>query len=352
MSNIYEYFNCKSKEELYEKVRNEDPSVQSLNDFISFVKGNDIFEKNKAITNPAVVAEYINNVQPPKSDEMVVVFTNVKNRPLHICRMNPSCAEDVRHVLKEGIITGSMCAFFVTGENVPDWRIEKTKELFGLAKITILDDFLYIDSQNALFSNEALQKFSLNEVNNEEKSTNIYQTRGLEKLAHYIEFVPYYASNKITGLNILDDIESIKSFLKLGFQHHEREVFGVIIYDQHNEVLSMTELFKGGIVAVVVDSRVLAKEVIQTNGYGFAIFHNHPSGVPLPNEEDLELTESIKRMSEVLELEFLDHFIVGKEGVFSIAEKVDGLQSSNLGYQTYIKSKTKIKREQLNGVER
>lgn len=72
--------------------------------------------------------------------------------------------------------------------------------------------------------------------------------------------------------------------------------------------------------------------------------------MPLPSEEDLELTESIKRMSEVLELEFLDHFIVGKEGVFSIAERVDGLQSSNLGYQTYIK--TKIKREQLNGVER
>ena len=41
---------------------------------------------------------------------------------------------------------------------------------------------------------------------------------------------------------------------------------------------------------------------------------------------------------------------MSKEGVFSIAERVDGLQSSNLGYQTYIK--TKIKREQLNGVER
>ncbi|UNT53584.1 hypothetical protein [Lysinibacillus capsici] len=98
MSNIYEYFNCKSKEELYEKVRNEDPSVQSLNDFISFVKGNDIFEKNKAVTSPAIVAEYINRVQPPKPDEIIVVFTNVKNRPLHICRMNTSFAEDVRHV--------------------------------------------------------------------------------------------------------------------------------------------------------------------------------------------------------------------------------------------------------------
>lgn len=322
MSNIYEYFNCKSKEELYEKLRNEDPSVRSLNDFISFAKGNDIFQKNKAITSPDVVAKYIYKVQPPKSDEMIVVFIDVKNRPLHICRMNPSITEDVRHVLKEGIVAGSMGAFLVTSENVPDWRIEKTKELFRITQLPILDDFLYINSQNSLFSNEALQKYSLNGVNHEEKLTTMYQTRGLEKLTHYIEFVPYYASNEITGLNILDDIESIKSHLKLGFQHHEREVFGVIIYDQNNEVLRMTELFKGGIAATVVDTKVLAKEVIQTNdGYGFSIFHNHPSGLTAPSEEDLELTESIKMISEVLELEFLDHFIVAKEGVFSFAKE-------------------------------
>ena len=54
---------------------------------------------------------------------MVVVFTNVKNRPLHICRMNPSSAEDVRHVLKESIVAGSMGAFLVTSMNVPDFDV-------------------------------------------------------------------------------------------------------------------------------------------------------------------------------------------------------------------------------------
>lgn len=282
MSNIYEYYNCKSKEELYEKVRNEDPSVQSLNDFISFAKGNDIFEKNKAITSPAVVAEYINKVQLPKSDEMIVVFTNVKNHPLHICRMNPSIKEDVLHVLKEGIVAGSMGAFLVTKDNVPDWQLERTKELFEITNVPILDDFYYIDSENVLFSNKAQHKYSLNSVKQEECSTKIYQTKGLEELDQYIDFVPYYATNEIIGLNILDDIERIKSYLKIGYQHHQREVCGVVIYDRNDKVLSMTELFKGGIDTAVVDSKVLVKEVIQTNnGYGFAIFHNHPSGVPL-----------------------------------------------------------------------
>ncbi len=51
----------------------------------------------------------------------------------------------------------------------------------------ILGDFLDINCQNSLCSNESLQKYSLNGVNHEEKLTTMYQTMGLEKLTHYIE---------------------------------------------------------------------------------------------------------------------------------------------------------------------
>jgi len=55
------------------------------------------------IYNKDKVAEYIYKVQPRKSDEMIVVFIDVINRPLHTSRMNPSISEDVRNVLKDGI---------------------------------------------------------------------------------------------------------------------------------------------------------------------------------------------------------------------------------------------------------
>jgi len=47
-SNLYEYFNCSSKEELYQKVRDDDASVRSLVDFIDYSKGS-IENKHKGI---------------------------------------------------------------------------------------------------------------------------------------------------------------------------------------------------------------------------------------------------------------------------------------------------------------
>lgn len=355
MCSIYEHFNCRSKEELYEKLRNEDPSVQSLTDFISYVKGNNILQKNKGLSSPEAITEYIHKIQPPNTDEMIVVFTNVKYRPLHICRMNPSMAEDIQRTLKEGIMAGSMGAFLVPGMIVPEWDIERTKELFEITRIQVIDNLRYIDSQNVLYSSRAQQSFSFkkNERKQEESVTINYPAQALNELDHYIDFAPYYATNEIKGLNILDDIEEIKSQLKFGFQHHQREVFGVLIYDQKNKVLSMSELFRGGLAATIVDSKVLVKEVLQTtDGYGFAIFHNHPSGVSSASEEDLELTENIKLISKIMKLEYFDHFVIGKDGVFSFAEKVDSTRSAHAGYQAYLKTNSSKRKNLTNELGR
>lgn len=353
MRSIYQHFNCQSKEELYEKVKNEDPSVQSLTDFISFVKGNNILQKNKGLSSPEAITEYIHKIQPPKTDEMIVVFTNVKNRPLHICRMDPTKTDDIRRTLREGIMAGSMNAFLVPGMMVPEWDIERTKELFEITKIEVIDNLRYIDSQNVLFSSRAQQSYRFNKIKQEESVTINYPIQALNELDHYIEFAPYYATSEIKGLNILNDIEEIKSQLKFGFQHHQREVFGVLIYDQQNKVLSMTELFRGGIAAAIVDSKVLVKEVIQTtDGYGFAIFHNHPSGLTSISKQDLEVTEDIKLISKILALEYFDHFVVGKDGVFSFAEEVDSTRSAHAGYQAYIKSKSSKRKNLTNELGR
>ncbi|AVK84638.1 hypothetical protein C3943_14175 [Lysinibacillus sp. B2A1] len=101
-------------------MRNEDPSVQSLTDFISYVKSNNILQINKGLLSPEAITEYIHKIQLPKTDEMIVVFTNVKYRPLHICRMNPTMTDDIRHTLTEGFMVGSMNVCLVPGMMVMD----------------------------------------------------------------------------------------------------------------------------------------------------------------------------------------------------------------------------------------
>ncbi len=62
------------------------------------------------------------------------------------------------------------------------------------------------------------------------------------------------------GLNIIDETDSIKEKLKIGFQHHHQEVFGIIAYDNDEKVISAGELFKGGTDSSIVDLKVIAKK--------------------------------------------------------------------------------------------
>src|SRR5699024_11367125 len=61
-----------------------------------------------------------------------------------------------------------------------------------------------------------------------------------------------------------------------------------------------------------------------------AVFHNHPSGKPEPSLEDMNVTKGLKKVSEKLDIQLLDHFIVGKRNVFSIDRKSTRLNSSHV----------------------
>ena len=51
------------------------------------------------------------------------------------------------------------------------------------------------------------------------------------------------------------------------------------------------------------------------------MIHNHPSGNPKPSFEDIEITKRLYRMAEELEIEIVDHLIIGRNKFYSFASK-------------------------------
>jgi DNA repair protein RadC len=49
--------------------------------------------------------------------------------------------------------------------------------------------------------------------------------------------------------------------------------------------------------------------------------HNHPSGDPFPSEDDIKITHRIKKGAEILELELVDHIIIGDNQYYSFKEE-------------------------------
>lgn len=103
----------------------------------------------------------------------------------------------------------------------------------------------------------------------------------------------------------------------------EQEVLVVILLDTKNQVLARKIMFKGTLDAATVHPREIFKFALRHSAARLMIVHNHPSGVTMPSETDLDLTKRLTRCSDILGIALLDHIIVGATTYFSMrAEKV------------------------------
>jgi DNA repair protein RadC len=96
-----------------------------------------------------------------------------------------------------------------------------------------------------------------------------------------------------------------------------QEEFKVLLLNRANEVLGIYQLSKGGITGTVVDSRLIFAVVLKCNATAIIIAHNHPSGNLKPSNNDITITNSIKKCADFLDITLIDHLIITKNGFFS-----------------------------------
>ncbi|RPJ43835.1 MAG: hypothetical protein EHM21_10965, partial [Chloroflexi bacterium] len=63
------------------------------------------------------------------------------------------------------------------------------------------------------------------------------------------------------------------------------------------------------------------KPAITRNAAGIIILHNHPSGDPSPSPEDVALTRSIVQAGKLLDIDVIDHLIIGQNRWVSLKER-------------------------------
>jgi DNA repair protein RadC len=100
----------------------------------------------------------------------------------------------------------------------------------------------------------------------------------------------------------------------------DKEHFKAIILSVKNEVLKVIDISVGSLSSAYVEPRELFREVLRENGAGVVVVHNHPSGDPTPSREDISLTLRLKKGSEILGIELIDHLIIGKGNFVSLKE--------------------------------
>jgi DNA repair protein RadC len=101
----------------------------------------------------------------------------------------------------------------------------------------------------------------------------------------------------------------------------EEEHLYTMLLDTKNHVLKKHEVYKGSLNTSLIRVGELFKEAIRANAQSIIVVHNHPSGDPTPSPEDVAVTRQIVEAGKLLDVEVLDHLIVGRQRWVSLKER-------------------------------
>jgi DNA repair protein RadC len=96
-----------------------------------------------------------------------------------------------------------------------------------------------------------------------------------------------------------------------------QEEFWLLLLNQAAKVIDKVRISQGGIDQTTVDVRSVMREAILVRATQIAIVHNHPSGNLKPSNEDINITNKIKKASDLLNIRLIDHVIVTDGNFYS-----------------------------------
>lgn len=101
----------------------------------------------------------------------------------------------------------------------------------------------------------------------------------------------------------------------------EQEILSVILLDIRNQVIDIVEIYKGSVNSSQVHVGELFKPAIRRNAAALIVVHNHPSGDPTPSPDDVAITRSIIQAGKLLDVDVLDHMVIGHGKWVSMKER-------------------------------
>lgn len=122
-------------------------------------------------------------------------------------------------------------------------------------------------------------------------------------------------SNQLTRINSPEDI--YRYFLP-ALKNLEAEELWVLMLDGKNNIIRQLEIAKGSSNSCAVPVREILKNALKYGAASIALIHNHPSGDPEPSDEDIWVTKKFDEASRYVDLNFIDHVIIGDNCYYSM----------------------------------
>jgi len=104
--------------------------------------------------------------------------------------------------------------------------------------------------------------------------------------------------------------------------HLDHEELRVLVLDTKNRVVANILLYQGTVNSSVLRASEVFRQAVVRNCPGILVAHNHPSSDPTPSPEDVEVTKQLLEAGRLLDIDLLDHIIIGNPRFTSLKEQM------------------------------
>ena len=151
--------------------------------------------------------------------------------------------------------------------------------------------------------------------------------KGIGKVkAIQIKAVSELAKRMTTPLNYqkikIKRPQDIAKLLMEEMRLEKQELVKLVILNNKNEIIKIKNIAQGGINSVNMSMKEILAEPIKIQAPKIILVHNHPSGDSTPSKADIEMTERLFEVTQLFDIELLDHIVIGNMNFTSIISKI------------------------------
>jgi len=113
----------------------------------------------------------------------------------------------------------------------------------------------------------------------------------------------------------------VANWLMLEMGGFPQERLRVLLLNTRNQITGHRDLYSGTVNQSNVRVSELFKDAIKETSVAIILVHNHPSGDPAPSSDDIRVTAQAVEAGRLLDIEVLDHIIIGDQNYISLRDR-------------------------------
>ena len=148
-------------------------------------------------------------------------------------------------------------------------------------------------------------------------------------LALVIDLCRYYQVNSSRQTEILTTLDACGKYLVPRFFGRTKETIFLLCLDAKCKVLCCKEIGEGRVNTASISVRKVVETALAANATTVVLAHNHPSGIAVPSNEDIQTTRRIAAALSAVEIHLADHIVVADGDYVSMVQ-------SGCSFDTYL----------------